>query len=150
MEVETIDPKIFKAYDIRGIYPEQLNEKKIAVIVEAIYKFFHDSIKKDPLRVVLSYDMRLSGSQLFAVAKETLLAMGAHVIDTGKLSTPSFYFTVSHYGYDCGIQVTASHNPKEWNGLKFVKNSCPLVERIFCGLYLSLELDFIEKIDKWN
>src|SRR5690606_1318082 len=75
------------------------------------------------LRVVLGYDMRLSGPQLFSAVKETLLAMGAEVIDIGKVSTPSFYFAVSHYGYDCGIQVTESHNPKEYNGMKFVMNS---------------------------
>lgn len=121
--MEIIDPKIFKAYDIRGVYPTQLNEENIVRIVRGIYKFFHDTLGKDQLNIVLSYDMRLSGPQLYEAAKKTLVEMGAHVIDTGKVSTPTFYFTVAHYGYDCGIQVTASHNPKEWNGMKFVKNS---------------------------
>jgi phosphomannomutase len=121
--MDKVDPKVFKAYDIRGIYPDELNEKNIVSIIRAIYKFFSGSIKKDQITVVLSYDMRLSGPQLYEAAKQTLVAMGAQVIDTGKLSTPSFYFTVSHFGYDCGIQITASHNPKEWNGLKFVRNS---------------------------
>jgi len=67
--------------------------------------------------------MRLSGPQLFETAKKTLIEMGANVIDAGQLSTPSFYFTVFHYAYDCGIQITASHNPKEYNGMKFVKYS---------------------------
>lgn len=116
-----IDPKIFKAYDIRGIYPEQLNETNIVDILRAIYKFFHDSIGKEQPTVVLAYDMRLSGPQLYAAAKRTLVEMGAKVIDAGQLSTPSFYFTVFHYAYDCGIQITASHNPKEYNGLKFVR-----------------------------
>jgi phosphomannomutase len=118
-----IDPKIFKAYDIRGIYPEQLNETNIVPIIRAIYKFFYDSIGKEQPTIVLAYDMRLSGPQLFAKAKETLLEMGANIIDAGQLSTPSFYFTVFHYAYDCGIQITASHNPKEYNGMKFVKYS---------------------------
>ena len=121
--MDKIDPKIFKAYDIRGVYPDQLNEQNTVQIIRAIYKFFKDTIKKDEITVVLSYDMRLSGPQLFETAKKTLLEMGAHIIDTGKVSTPTFYFTVAHYGYDCGIQITASHNPKEWNGMKFVKNS---------------------------
>jgi len=119
----SIDPKIFKAYDIRGIYPEQLNEDNIANIVRAIYKFFQDKIGKEQLKLALAYDMRLSGPQLFATAKKTLLECGADLIDCGMLSTPSFYFAVSHYGYDCGIQITASHNPKEYNGLKFVINT---------------------------
>jgi phosphomannomutase len=118
-----IDPKIFKAYDIRGIYPTQLNETNIVPIIKAIYKFFYDSIGKEQPTIVLAYDMRLSGPQLFKAAKKTLVEMGAKVIDAGQLSTPSFYFTVFHYAYDCGIQITASHNPKEWNGMKFVKYS---------------------------
>ncbi|HSX09683.1 MAG TPA: phosphomannomutase/phosphoglucomutase [Candidatus Saccharimonadales bacterium] len=118
-----IDPKIFKAYDIRGIYPEQLNETNIVPIIRAIYKFFYDSLGKEQPTIVLAYDMRLSGPQLFEAAKKTLVEMGAKVIDAGQLSTPSFYFTVFHYAYDCGIQITASHNPKEWNGMKFVRYS---------------------------
>lgn len=120
--MENIDPKIFKAYDIRGIYPTQLNEENMVAIIRAIYKFFLDKIGKDPLTIALAYDMRLSGPQLFKTAKKTLVAMGANVIDCGQLSTPSFYFAASHYGYDCGIQITASHNPKEYNGAKFVIN----------------------------
>lgn len=118
-----INPKIFKAYDIRGIYPEELNEKNIVQIIRAIYTFFQKKIKKDQLTIALAYDMRLSGPQLYKAAKETLVEMGANIIDCGQLSTPSFYFAASHYGYDCGIQITASHNPKEYNGMKFVINT---------------------------
>ncbi len=115
-----IDPKIFKAYDLRGVYPEQFNEINIIPITQAIFKFFSERLHKQNPTVVLAYDMRLSGPQLFEAAKKTLVEMGAAVIDAGQLSTPSFYFTVFHYKYDCGIQVTASHNPKEYNGMKFV------------------------------
>lgn len=119
-----IDPKIFKAYDIRGIYPTQLNEENIAEIVRAIYVFFTEKIGNDKqLNIVLSYDMRLSGPKLYPIAKQTLIDLGAHVIETGMVSTPTFYFAVSKYGYDCGIQITASHNPPEWNGAKFVINT---------------------------
>ena len=119
----TIDPSIFKSYDIRGTYPSQINEENIELIIKAIYKFFYDSIQKPNPTIVLAYDMRLSGPQLFEKAKKVLVDLGANVIDVGQLSTPSFYFTVFHYAYDCGIQITASHNPKEWNGMKFVKYS---------------------------
>src|SRR3972149_579877 len=120
----TIDPSIFKSYDIRAIYPTQLDEEGISRITTSIYKFFceKNSYEKQ-LKIVLSYDMRLSGPQLYKATKDTLLALGAHVIDIGKSSTPTFYFAVSHYGYDAGIQVTASHNPPEYNGLKFVINT---------------------------
>ncbi len=120
----TIDPSIFKSYDIRAVYPTQLDEEGIAKITKAIYKFFAEKISEDrQLNILLSYDMRLSGPQLYKATKDVLLEMGAHVIDIEMASTPTFYFAVSHYGYDCGIQVTASHNPPEYNGLKFVINT---------------------------
>jgi phosphomannomutase len=116
-----LDPKIFKAYDIRAVYPTQINETNIVPIIRAFYKFFYDSIGKEQPSIVLAYDMRTSGPQLYKIAKDTLVAMGANVIEVGQLSTPSFYFTVFHYAYDCGIQITASHNPKEYNGMKAVR-----------------------------
>lgn len=120
----SLNPKIFKAYDIRAIYPTELNEEGIKAIARAIFKFFTEKISADKqLKIVVGYDMRLSGPQLFQAVKDTLVSMGAEVIDIGQISTPTFYFAVSHYGYDAGIQVTASHNPKEYNGMKFVINS---------------------------
>lgn len=120
----TIDPTIFKSYDIRAIYPEELDEEGIQKITKSIFKYFTQEIEKDEqLKVVLSYDMRLSGDSLHDAVKNELIKLGAEVISIGKTSTPSFYFAVSHYNYDCGIQVTASHNPPEYNGLKFVINT---------------------------
>jgi phosphomannomutase len=118
-----LDPKIFKAYDIRGIYPTQINEEKIVSIIKATYTFFRQKLNKDNITVVLGTDMRISSPKLFPIARQTLVAMGAHVIDIGVISTPSFYFAVFHYNYEAGIQITASHNPKEYNGVKFVLNS---------------------------
>lgn len=115
---------IFKSYDIRGIYPDQINEENIVPIVRAIYKFFLQKYPgKDRLTIVLGRDMRLSSPSLFKVASETLVKLGAKVIDPGIVSTPTFYFTVFHYGYDAGFQISASHNPKDYNGLKIVVNS---------------------------
>lgn len=121
--MENIDPKIFKAYDIRGIYPTQVDEKGADRIVRAIYTFFKKKVTKTGFTVLLTRDMRVSSPQMFEAAKKALLDMGANVIDAGLLSTPSFYFAVFHYGYDTGIQITASHNPKEYTGLKFVINT---------------------------
>lgn len=118
-----INAAIFKAYDIRGIYPTELNEENIARITEAILYFFQQKLGKKHPSVVLGRDMRLSSPELFEVAKKTLLEHGAEVIDVGLVSTPTFYFAVSNFKYDCGIQITASHNPKEYNGIKFVLNS---------------------------
>jgi len=119
-----INPKIFKAYDIRGIYPTEINEETITAIAKATYTFFLNQLKTDKqLTIVMGYDMRTSSPSLFPIAKKAFIEMGAKVIDIGLISTPSFYFSVFHYGYDAGFQVTASHNPKEYNGAKFVMNS---------------------------
>lgn len=120
----SVPDHIFKGYDIRGVYPTDYNEENIVPIVKAVYTFLHKDTPLDkPLTIVVGTDMRTSSPSLTKVAIEALVSLGAHVIDVGMVSTPSFYFAVSHYGYDCGFQITASHNPKEWNGMKIVKNS---------------------------
>src|SRR3989344_5521510 len=111
---------IFKSYDIRGIYPKEIDEENIKQIVASIYKFFQDD-RREPLEIVVGTDMRVSSPALTTAAIETLVTLGATVIDVGIVSTPTFYFAVSHYKYQCGLQVPASHNPPEWNGIKFVK-----------------------------
>ncbi len=119
-----IPEHIFKGYDIRAIYPDEMDEEKIVPIVKAIYKFLHEGKdENEPLKLVVGTDMRTSSPSLTEAAIKTLVSLGAHVIDIGVVSTPTFYFCVSHYGYEAGFQVTASHNPKEWNGIKIVKNS---------------------------
>ena len=116
-----INPSIFKAYDIRGLYPQDINKETIAGLIKAIYTFFVTDIGKENLLFVLSRDMRLSSPELFKKAKDALVSLGATVIDIGLSSTPTFYFALKHYQADCGVQISASHNPKEWNGLKFAK-----------------------------
>jgi len=116
-----MNPSIFKAYDIRGVYPSDINEEAMVLIIRSIYEFFKRELKKDNVSIALGRDMRISGPSLFEVAKKTLVACGAEVIDIGLVSTPTFYYSVLKYSYDAGIDITASHNPKEWAGIKFVK-----------------------------
>lgn len=116
-----LDPGIFKAYDIRGIYPTEIDEVKMESIIKGIYTFFIRDLKKSNLSVVLGRDMRVSSPSLFNVAKKTLMSLGATVIDIGLVSTPTFYFALQHYGYDVGIQISASHNPAQYTGAKFAK-----------------------------
>lgn len=116
-----VNPSIFKAYDIRGIYPSEINEEVYERIVRGIYCFFLKDLNKASLSVVLGRDMRVSSPSLFDVAKKTLVKSGAQVLDIGLVSTPTFYYASLRYGYDIGIQITASHNPKEYAGTKFVK-----------------------------
>lgn len=119
MKPMNVPDKIFKSYDIRGVYPTEISEENIATIIASIYAYLTKD--KKPQSIVLGYDMRISSPALSAIAKETLVKLGAHVIDVGLLATPTFYFAVYHGGYDAGIQITASHNPKEYNGIKIVK-----------------------------
>jgi len=117
-----INPGIFKGYDIRAVYPIDLNEENIVPIVKAIYTFLIKDFKgNEPFMLVVGTDMRISSPILTKTAIKTLLDLGANIIDIGVVSTPTFYFAVSHYGYNAGIQITASHNPSQWNGIKIVK-----------------------------
>ncbi|MBI2338007.1 phosphomannomutase/phosphoglucomutase [Candidatus Daviesbacteria bacterium] len=115
---------IFKSYDIRGVYPEELNEEFAVPITRAIYKVISDQLSvTKPLTIAVGRDMRLSSPAIFEAVSKTLVELGAQVIDLGIVSTPTFYFAVYKYGYDGGIQITASHNPKQYNGLKIVRRS---------------------------
>src|SRR3990167_2997364 len=120
----TIPESIFKAYDIRGIYPTQINEANIKFITEAIAEFLNrDNLRGIPLKLALGQDMRLSSPTLTEAVKQTLITLGVDVVDVGLVSTPTLYFAVRLYNCDGGIQISASHNPSEYNGLKIVKNS---------------------------
>lgn len=118
-----INPKIFKAYDIRGIYPTELDESAVYAIAKAFHTLFSRRLQKKTLTFVVGGDMRLSTPSLSEKIKNALVECGAEVIDIGLVSTPTFYFVVRHYNYDCGIQISASHNPKEYNGIKAVLNT---------------------------
>jgi phosphomannomutase len=110
-----IDASIFKAYDIRGIYPEQINEQIAYQIAQAYCKFIN------PKTVVVGRDVRLSGPALLEQLKKGLVDSGVNVIDIGTITTDMMYFGVVHTKADGGLMVTASHNPKEYNGIKMVR-----------------------------
>ena len=119
--MKNIPENIFKAYDIRGIYPSEINEENLRVIIKSIYNFLTETAGKAKLTIALGRDMRISSPSLFRTASETLSRCGASIIDIGLVSTPTFYYSVLKYGYDAGIQISASHNPKEHTGLKMVR-----------------------------
>ena len=151
-----INPAIFKAYDIRGLYPQDINEENIGTIVKAIYKLFTEKLKKSELTIVLGRDMRLSSPTLTDVARKMLLDLGVTVVDIGLASTPTVYFAVCHYDYDAGIQISASHNPKDWNGIKFLYRVGDKLTKIskdtgmeeVKNFALAGELDFPQKTGK--
>ena len=122
--MNSIPEGIFKSYDIRGIYPSELNEENSVPITKAIYAHLLENLpKKELLTIAIGRDVRLSSPALFKAVSETLILMGANVIDFGIVPTTSFYFGVFKYKYDGGIMITASHNTKEYNGLKIVRIS---------------------------
>ncbi len=115
-----IDESIFKAYDIRGIYPSQIDEKTAYKIGRGYAVFILNENSK-ARKIVVGSDMRISSPALKKELIKGLIDSGLDVVDIGLVSTPTFYFAVGFYGYDGGIQVSASHNPKEYNGFKLVK-----------------------------
>jgi phosphomannomutase len=105
----------FKAYDVRGRIPDQLNED----IAYRIGRAFAQVIK--PQKVVVGHDIRLSSESIKGALTEGLRDEGVDVYDIGLCGTEEIYFATSHAGMDGGIAVTASHNPKDYNGMKFVR-----------------------------
>ncbi|HDY72608.1 MAG TPA: phosphomannomutase/phosphoglucomutase [bacterium] len=115
--------KIFKAYDIRGVYPDELNEEVGYKIGRATVKFLKAK------EVVVGRDNRNSSDNLFKVLSEGIRDQGVNVIDIGLTTTPMFYFAVAKWGIKGGIMITASHNPPEYNGFKVVqKDAMPVSE----------------------
>ena len=105
----------FGAYDIRGIYPDTINEE----IAYRIGRFFPELFSAR--KVVVGNDIRLSGPVLKAALVKGLTESGCDVIDIGQCGTEMIYFATAHLQLDGGIMITASHNPKEYNGMKFVR-----------------------------
>ena len=112
---------IFKAYDIRGIYPTDLDASMAEAIGRAYIEF--TGAKK----VVVGRDMRPHSEPLFAALAKGMTGQGADVIDIGMSSTPQSYFANGTLKADGSVMITASHNPGEWNGFKLCKaNAVPI------------------------
>lgn len=112
-----VNPAIFRAYDIRGIYPEEINEEVIRKIAAALAKFF----KKG--EVVIGHDTRLSSPRLYRALINKLASRNPElkIVSVGLITTPMLYFLVGRLKAKGGIIIAASHNPKEYNGLKTVR-----------------------------
>lgn len=121
MSDQTVNPSIFKAYDIRGIYPTALNEETAYRVGRAFSEILKRENPDKKLAVVVGGDMRTSTPSLKKEVIRGITDSGVNVVDVGLVTTPTFYFSVARYGYDGGLQVSASHNPKEYNGFKMVR-----------------------------
>ncbi|MFT5988296.1 MAG: phosphomannomutase, partial [Marinobacter psychrophilus] len=109
-----MDLSCFKAYDLRGRVPDQLNPKLAELIGRAYVEV--TGAKK----IIVGYDIRLSSREISEALCSGLMAAGADVYDIGLCGTEMVYFATSHYDMDGGIMVTASHNPRDHNGMKMV------------------------------
>jgi phosphomannomutase len=106
----------FKAYDVRGRVPDELNEDIAFKIGRAFVSFLKAR------EVVVGYDSRLSSLALKTALCQGLISCGAEVLDIGLCGTEEVYFATGALHADGGIMVTASHNPSEYNGMKFVRS----------------------------
>jgi len=113
-----INPSIFRAYDIRGRYPDELNE-------EAAYSIglAYGTLLKNAKKVAVSHDGRKGSLAIKGKLIEGLIGTGKNVVDIGLAPTPVLYFTICHIKLDGGISITGSHNPPEYTGLKLQKRN---------------------------
>jgi phosphomannomutase len=110
-----LDPKVFKAYDVRGIYPTELDEDGAYRIGWAFVEQF------EPRQIAVGHDMRVSSPAMAEALIRGAAEGGADVLDVGLVGTEMLYFAVGELGLDGGVAVTASHNPKEYTGMKIVR-----------------------------
>ncbi len=123
MSDNTAAQSIFKAYDIRGVYPTEIHEEIAYRIGGAYSRFMKQETGNPNPRLVICRDMRTSSQPLKAAVERGMVDEGVLVVDIGLASTPTFYFGVAYFGFDGGIQITASHNPPQFNGCKMVRRS---------------------------
>jgi phosphomannomutase len=113
--IPNFNPDIFKAYDVRGIYPSEINDEEAELIGRALVQFL-----KAP-QVAVGRDMRVSSPALAQALMRGITAQGADAVDLGLTATDELYFAVGKFGYPAGVMITASHNPGPYNGLKFCR-----------------------------
>ncbi len=111
----TLDPGVFKAYDVRGVVPDELDADGAYRIARAYVDEF------EPTRIAVGHDMRLTSEELSEAAIRGARDAGCDVDDIGLAGTEMMYFAVGEYGYEGGFTITASHNPARYNGMKMVR-----------------------------
>lgn len=128
--------EIFKAYDIRGIVGKTLTPEIVEAIGQALGS---EAAHRRQTQICVGYDGRLSGPELAAALSRGIRKSGVHVINLGCVATPMVYFAAQHLGTNCGVMVTGSHNPPEYNGLKMVLANETLSGETIQGLRLRIE-----------
>tara|TARA_B100001063_G_scaffold36421_1_gene29938 strand:- start:50 stop:1432 length:1383 start_codon:yes stop_codon:yes gene_type:complete len=138
-----INKDIFRAYDIRGIYPDDLNEETFLLIGKAIGKQIAE--QSDDPKVSICMDGRISGPSLKQSLISGLTFMGVNVIDIGSLPTPLLYYSLKKLNINNGLMITGSHNPSSYNGIKMVINNKTLFDNHIIEIYKSIVSDEFKK-----
>lgn len=113
-----LEHKIFREYDIRGVWEKDLTGETVRDIGRAFAVYLKDCLKKETLTVSIGRDVRLSSPAVFKHLVDGLMSSGVNIIDIGICPTPLQYFSLYHLTVDGGVMITGSHNPPEFNGLK--------------------------------
>ncbi|MBP6914133.1 phosphomannomutase/phosphoglucomutase [Candidatus Parcubacteria bacterium] len=116
-----INENIFRLYDLRGIYPQEINEETTYQIGRCFILLLKKKNKKKKLKIAVGRDIRESSPRLFKGFADGVRDEGGDVVDLGLITTPMLYFAVSKYDYDGGVIITSSHNPNPFNGLKMTR-----------------------------
>jgi phosphomannomutase len=149
-----LDPAVFKAYDVRGLYPGELDEQGAYAVGRAYVEQF------EPRRIAVGRDMRLSSPTMARAVIDGAADAGADVHELGMVGTEMLYFAVSELGLDGGITVTASHNPKDYTGMKIVRRGALPVgeesgllevrDRAVRGDWREAERGEVDAVDIWD
>ena len=135
-----ISKSIFREYDIRGIFPDQINEEVVCKIAKAIsVKCLNEGISE----ICIARDGRLSGEKLLFALENSLSNSGIDVINTGMATTPLLYFAAKKSKCKSGVMITGSHNPKNYNGIKLIINDKPV-----SGTEIYNLIDKVQKVSK--
>jgi len=141
-----IPKNIFKAYDIRGIYNEELTEESVKKISESLCKIYRENNDT----IVVGRDGRLSSLSLSQALIQGFLESGKKVIDIGEVATPLMYFSVNHFKLNSGVIITGSHNPKNYNGLKIIMNGNALAGEEIQEIYKNINTTVHKNINTNN
>ena len=154
-----LNKEIFKSYDIRGIYPDELNEENAREISLLFLSLVCKRTAKEPkdLKIVIGRDIRDSSQALEKIMMETLVSKGVNIDNIGLMSVDVIYFAVGKLDYDGGVMVTASHNPGKYGGYKMVSRGVEWVRGVELWDHQNERKDFpnlddgkIKSIDVWK
>ncbi|MET3654622.1 phosphomannomutase/phosphoglucomutase [Dyella japonica] len=143
----TIDPAIFRAYDVRGVVGKSLTKEVAHLLGQAIGTVMHE---KGLREIVVGRDGRLSGPELAGALSDGLREAGIDVIDLGAVPTPVVYYAAYRFNTGCGVAVTGSHNPPDYNGFKIVVGGETLSEGAIQDLYQRIVSERLERGGKGN